>query len=130
MKINLPFYAITTFCLLYNQVVYSESLIEIYDLAKTNDLQYQSDIARFNANKEIKAISRSGLLPQISGGVSYGWDETDTTTTPASPTSTFFDGTADTIPWKGARPGSRLPWCRFVHGRRHNRHPVAHARCG
>jgi outer membrane protein len=98
MKINLPIYAITSFCLLYNHVVQSESLIEIYELAKTNDLQYQSDIARFNANKEIKAISRSGLLPQISGGASYGWDETDTTTKISANNSSLLnnDGTAQT----------------------------------
>lgn len=96
MKLNLPFYAIAAFFLLNNQVVHSESLIQIYDLAKQNDLQYQSDIARFNANKEIKAISRSGLLPQISGGASYGTAETDTTTTPTSTTSSFTDGTATT----------------------------------
>ncbi len=62
MKINFTFCAITTFCLLNTQILHSQSLTQIYDLAKTNDLQYQANIAQFNANKEIEAISRGGLL--------------------------------------------------------------------
>jgi outer membrane protein len=81
MKLNFTFYAITAFCLLNTQVLHSQSLTQIYDLAKTNDLQYQANIAQFNANKEIVAISRGSLLPQISGNMSYGTAETDTTTT-------------------------------------------------
>ncbi len=81
MKLNFTFCAITAFCLLNTQVLHSQSLTQIYDLAKTNDLQYQANIAQFNANKEIEAISRGSLLPQISGNMSYGTAETDTTTT-------------------------------------------------
>ena len=96
MKLNLTFYAVTAFCLLNTQVLHSQSLTQIYDLAKTNDLQYQANIAQFNANKEIEAISRGGLLPQISGNMSYGKAETDTSTSPSSVTSSFSDGTATT----------------------------------
>jgi len=84
MKINLTIYAITAFCLLNTQVLYSQSLTQIYDLAKTNDLQYQANIAQFNADKEIEAISRGGLLPQISSNASYGKTRTDTSTSSAT----------------------------------------------
>ncbi len=81
MKLNFTFYAITAFCLLNTQVLHSQSLTQIYDLAKTNDVQYQANIAQFNANKEIVSISRGSFLPQISGNISYGTVETDTYTT-------------------------------------------------
>ncbi|MFT7490897.1 MAG: outer membrane protein TolC, partial [Pseudohongiellaceae bacterium] len=94
MKLNFNFYAITAFCLLNAQALHSQSLTQIYDLAKTNDLQYQANIAQFNANKEIEAISRAGLLPQISGNASFSAAETDTSTSPSNATSSPSDGTA------------------------------------
>jgi outer membrane protein len=98
MKFNFTFYAITAFCLLNNQAAHSQTLTQIYELAKTNDLQYQADIARFNANKEIGAITRSNLRPQISGNASYGTAETDTTTTTSASNPSLFndDGSATT----------------------------------
>jgi outer membrane protein len=96
MKLNFNFYAITAFCLLNAQALHSQSLTQIYDLAKTNDLQYQANIAQFNANKEIEAISRAGLLPQISGNASFSAAETDTSTSPSNATSSPSDGTATT----------------------------------
>lgn len=96
MKLNFNFYAITVFCLLNAQALHSQSLTQIYDLAKTNDLQYQANIAQFNANKEIEAISRAGLLPQISGNASFSTAETDTSISASNATSSFSDGTATT----------------------------------
>ncbi len=96
MKPNLLFFTLAVLCLSNNSVAEGQSLTQIYELAKQNDRQYQSDIAQFHANKEIKAISRSGLLPQVTGTASYGTTKTDSVTSPQSVTSAFTDGEATT----------------------------------
>lgn len=49
----------------------AESLLEVYELATQNDLQYKAALARYNANREEINIGRSGLLPQISAEGAY-----------------------------------------------------------
>lgn len=55
----------------------AETLQEIYALALDNDHQLKADTAAYSAGKEALTIGRSGLLPQISGTISYS--DTDQT---------------------------------------------------
>lgn len=67
---------------------YSETLLEIYELAKQNDHEYKAAIARFNRNKEAATIARSQLLPQINGSASYGRTENEQSGSVNSDTTT------------------------------------------
>ncbi len=65
-------YALVFFISIYTCQVSADDLATIYDLALSNDPQYQAAVAEFNAEQESKVQSRSVLLPQlnISGYVS------------------------------------------------------------
>jgi len=60
----------------------ADSLLEVYELARKNDHEYQADLASYNADKEAVNIGRSALLPQIVGGASYSDTNTDTNSSP------------------------------------------------
>ncbi|MFT6389273.1 MAG: outer membrane protein [Cellvibrionaceae bacterium] len=76
---------------LFSLNTYSDSLLEVYELAANNDHEYRANIANYNADKEAINIGRSALLPQIAG--SAGYSEANATT--SSP-NTSLDGKSDT----------------------------------
>jgi outer membrane protein len=82
--INRHLYSLITLsiaCCLVSFSSKAETLLEIYELATQNDREYQANIARFNADKEAVNIARGGLLPQITGNVSYSDEDQDTSGT-------------------------------------------------
>ena len=50
----------------------ADTLADIYELALKNDAKLQAAEASFKANKELKRVGRSALLPQLSAGGEYG----------------------------------------------------------
>ena len=70
---------------------YSDSLLEVYELATKNDHEYRANLANYNADKEAINIGRSALLPQIAGSAGYSETNADT-----SSSNTNFDGESDT----------------------------------
>ncbi len=76
-----------------NQYAYSDgdTLMDIYELAKTNDHQLKSDYAQFLADSEVAAINRSALRPQIAGTAGISYTNADTTGT--TPVETDTDDT-------------------------------------
>ncbi len=59
-----------------------ESLLQVYEWAKKNDLQLKADFATYKAGIESVNIGRSALLPQINATANY--TDSDTTGTGAS----------------------------------------------
>ncbi|MFT6791675.1 MAG: outer membrane protein [Cellvibrionaceae bacterium] len=59
----------------------AESLLEVYELALQNDLQYKADLAAYQADVEAENISRGVLLPQINFSSRYDNDDSDTEVT-------------------------------------------------
>ena len=68
---------IAAVAILAPQLALSESLVDIYESALTNDPVLKAARASFNADREIKNIARAALLPQISASGDYS--ETETT---------------------------------------------------
>lgn len=66
----------------------TDTLLEIYALAKKNDYQLQSEYAEYLAAREAAAISRGTLRPQITGTAQLDSTHTDTSGTLNSETDT------------------------------------------
>jgi outer membrane protein len=66
-----------------------DTLIDIYELAKTNDHQLKADYAKYLAGQESAAIGRAALRPQITGTASLS--KTDADTTGSTPIETDTD---------------------------------------
>lgn len=75
---------------LFSPSSYSDSLLEVYELATKNDHEYQARLAQYNADKEAVNIARGALLPQVVGTASYSDTESDNTSS-----DTAFDGETD-----------------------------------
>lgn len=61
------------------QLAYSESLLDIYELALDNDAQLKAQEAQYLANVERENIALSVLLPQVSAGYGYTENKNETT---------------------------------------------------
>lgn len=64
----------------------TDTLLDIYALAKANDYQLRSEYAEYLANRESAAINRAALRPQINGAADIGRSNTDTRGTSTSET--------------------------------------------
>lgn len=73
----------TTFFLLVSSLALApitasaETLLDIYELALTNDSQLKADRAAFEAGQEYRALGRANLLPQVIGSASYSESDSD-----------------------------------------------------
>lgn len=70
-----------------------DSLLSIYELAKTNDLELKSDYAEYLANREAANINRGALLPQIEGTASQSHADTNTNGADSDTDTTAFGAT-------------------------------------
>ena len=59
------------------QLAISDSLVDIYESALKNDPVLRAARASFNADREIKNISRAALLPQLAISGEYKESETN-----------------------------------------------------
>ena len=75
-------YIVPCYLLVLVNIGQCETLKEVYQLAKENDHQLQADKAGYLAEKESTTITRSALLPQISGGASLNDTRFETDNTP------------------------------------------------
>ena len=75
-------YIVPCYLLVLANIGQCETLKEVYQLAKENDHQLQADKAGYLAEKESTTITRSALLPQISGGASLNDTRFETDNTP------------------------------------------------
>ncbi|MAT91572.1 MAG: hypothetical protein CME59_03130 [Halioglobus sp.] len=76
---NSRFAAVATLALtLISGSVHADSLRDIYELALENDAQLKSEEATYLARRETETLSRSALLPQITGSYSYQNSDSDT----------------------------------------------------
>ena len=58
------------------QLAVSDSLVDIYESALNNDPVLKAARANFNADREIKNLTRAALLPQIAASGEYRESET------------------------------------------------------
>ena len=76
---------------------YSDTLLDIYELALQNDAQLRAQEAQYLANLETENLALSALLPQVSAGYSISGNVNET----VSPQIVGFDGdpsTGQTVP--------------------------------
>tara|TARA_R110000823_G_scaffold125385_4_gene252041 strand:- start:13966 stop:15378 length:1413 start_codon:yes stop_codon:yes gene_type:complete len=72
--------ALTTLALsLTSYALHADSLRDIYELALENDAQLKAEQAVYLARRETEVLSRSQLLPQVTGSYSFQNSDTDTT---------------------------------------------------
>ena len=57
----------------------ANSLMDVYELALKNDAQLKADEARYQADREAKALGRAGLLPQINARASLSRSDSEST---------------------------------------------------
>ena len=57
----------------------ANSLMDVYELALKNDAQLKADEAKYQADREAKALGRAGLLPQISARANLTQADSETT---------------------------------------------------
>lgn len=72
----------------FSPVSQAENLLDIYQLAKTNDPQYRAAQASFNADSEVDNQALSALLPQVNL-TAHKTDHSDETISPIPATSDY-----------------------------------------
>ena len=71
--------AIAGTTLLMAPVAFSESLLDIYEIALDNDAQLRAETAQYRADLELKTLALAPLLPQVNTGVSRSMRDSENT---------------------------------------------------
>lgn len=67
----------STFLFMLAGVAWSETLLDVYQLAKKNDLEFLAKIYESDASSEVYEQARSAFFPTISAGYAYTYTEQD-----------------------------------------------------
>ena len=73
----LAFVASTAF--IASPLVYSESLLDIYEIALTNDAQLKAETAQYRADLELKTLALAPLLPRVGIGAARALRDSEST---------------------------------------------------
>ncbi|MGB1456585.1 TolC family outer membrane protein [Spongiibacter marinus] len=76
---------------------HADTLLDVYELAVNNDLQLKAAEATYRADLESENLSRSALLPQLSGQAYYQDTETDSQSKSTTFTAGAFGGGSTSI---------------------------------